>query len=402
VDVSDGLFTVQLDMGGAVFDGSDLWLQIGVTTNGGPGYALLSPRQKFTATPYAIKAIAAGDAASLWGYVPADFASDVHMHSGGDITSGTVLAARIDSTIARDSELTWGNLLGIPADIADGDQVGIVAETDPQVGTITSSYVPKWNGSALVTGSIYDNGNIGIGSTSPASKLQVAGSITMDVSTSDLVGLGFRKAGAQNWTIFTAPWLETDDLRIRNESGPVDIMVFDKTDNRVGIRTTSPQATLDVNGDLRVSGNITYGSTKTGYASIAAAAFHPSNNAFSYNNTGLWITPSSPASTWFYAGVSLPHGAVITSVQWDGYAIGEGSYAELKLSSQRIDGSEFADHAQCYWNGSSGSGELTDTTIAFATVDNSLYTYWLGLFMNESGGDCGGGGVIITYTYTTP
>ncbi|MBX7107430.1 MAG: hypothetical protein K1X61_02160 [Chitinophagales bacterium] len=32
------------------------------------------------------------------------------------------------------------------------------AETDPQVGTNTTNYVPKWNGSALVTGVLQDNG----------------------------------------------------------------------------------------------------------------------------------------------------------------------------------------------------------------------------------------------------
>lgn len=31
---------------------------------------------------------------------------------------------------------------------------GLIAETDPQVGLNTTNYVPKWDGSALVTGSI--------------------------------------------------------------------------------------------------------------------------------------------------------------------------------------------------------------------------------------------------------
>jgi len=42
-------------------------------------------------------------------------------------------------------------------------------ETDPQVGTNTSSFAPRWNGSALVTGIIYDNAtSIGIGTTTVA------------------------------------------------------------------------------------------------------------------------------------------------------------------------------------------------------------------------------------------
>ncbi len=58
IDVIDGYFTVELDFG-SVFDGNDVWLEIGVR----PGeledpnvYSVLSPRQEVTATPYAIYA----------------------------------------------------------------------------------------------------------------------------------------------------------------------------------------------------------------------------------------------------------------------------------------------------------------------------------------------------------
>ena len=50
-------------------------------------------------------------------------------------------------------------------------------ETDPQVGGNAANYVPKWNGSALVTGTIYDNGNIGIGVSGPTYKLDVSGNV---------------------------------------------------------------------------------------------------------------------------------------------------------------------------------------------------------------------------------
>jgi len=57
--VSDGLFSVALDFGPAVFNGSDLWLQIGVRTNGGAGFTLLAPMQPILPSPYAIMAGAA-------------------------------------------------------------------------------------------------------------------------------------------------------------------------------------------------------------------------------------------------------------------------------------------------------------------------------------------------------
>ncbi len=55
VEVTDGLFIVELDFG-AVFDGTDLWLEIEV------GSTVLSPRQHVTAAPQALFAATAGGA----------------------------------------------------------------------------------------------------------------------------------------------------------------------------------------------------------------------------------------------------------------------------------------------------------------------------------------------------
>ncbi len=66
VAVSNGLFTVSLDFGN-VFSGGDAWLLVAVQTNGGSGFAALSPLQPITPTPYAIYAPTAGAAASVSG-----------------------------------------------------------------------------------------------------------------------------------------------------------------------------------------------------------------------------------------------------------------------------------------------------------------------------------------------
>ena len=68
--VSNGLFTVTLDPGAGVFAGADRWLEIAVRTNGGGAFASLTPRQKITATPYALFAGGAS-AAGLTGTLPA-------------------------------------------------------------------------------------------------------------------------------------------------------------------------------------------------------------------------------------------------------------------------------------------------------------------------------------------
>src|SRR5215469_10078827 len=56
VIVSNGLFTVAVDFGGAAWNGETNWLEIAVETNGSSPFTKLSPRQQITPTPYAITA----------------------------------------------------------------------------------------------------------------------------------------------------------------------------------------------------------------------------------------------------------------------------------------------------------------------------------------------------------
>jgi len=72
----------------------------------------------------------------------------------------------------------WTELSGIPESLLDGDQIGLSEETDPQVGSNELNRIPKWNGSALASSSSINEdaaGNVGIGTNSPESKLDVAG-----------------------------------------------------------------------------------------------------------------------------------------------------------------------------------------------------------------------------------
>jgi hypothetical protein len=64
VQVQSGIFTVMLDFGAGVFDGSARWLEIGLRPSGSTDpYILLSPRQPITAVPYAMVAAAGGGTA---------------------------------------------------------------------------------------------------------------------------------------------------------------------------------------------------------------------------------------------------------------------------------------------------------------------------------------------------
>ena len=98
VSVTNGLFTALLDFGTAAFDGTPRWLELEV------GGATLAPRQALTATPYALHASAAP-----WSGlrdVPADLAD-------GDQVGLTSVG--------------WSDVLTRPAGLDDGDQVGLTS-----------------------------------------------------------------------------------------------------------------------------------------------------------------------------------------------------------------------------------------------------------------------------------
>ena len=285
VSVTDGIYNVQL---GAVnpldlkfFSENAVYLEVNIFNSDTKEWETLSPRQQLTSTPYAFLA---ENAQMLGGKSSAAYSPAEHAHSGDDITSGTIGAAHIDAAIARDSEVTWTNLSGVPADLADGDQVGVTTETDPtitnpsvkdgvswnelsgiplgfadniddiglteetdpQVGGNTLNHVPKWNGNALTTGTIFDNGRVGIGTTSPIDKLSVyGGSISVDGAEGG-ASLRLRQNDTMMWTFLTAPWIGDNDLRIRNEGATGDVMTFDKETGNIGVGTTTPSAKLHI------------------------------------------------------------------------------------------------------------------------------------------------------------
>jgi uncharacterized repeat protein (TIGR01451 family) len=60
VQVTNGVFTVQLNFGQNQFNGSPRYLEIGIRPPGSPDpYTVLAPRQPITSTPYAIRSLAA-------------------------------------------------------------------------------------------------------------------------------------------------------------------------------------------------------------------------------------------------------------------------------------------------------------------------------------------------------
>ena len=86
--VSNGLFTVTLDFGGKPYgDGAPLWLQIGARTNGAASFSPLLPRQAVLPAPYAVYAETA-NATNLVGTVPTANLSGVALLTGANAFVG--------------------------------------------------------------------------------------------------------------------------------------------------------------------------------------------------------------------------------------------------------------------------------------------------------------------------
>ena len=146
VAVSNGLFTVKLDFGAGIFVGPARWLELGVRPEVTGTFAILSPRQSLTASPYAIFA---GTSASV---------------AGGSVVSGlNGLKDEVTLEAGPNVALTTnGNTLTIAAANGGGSSI--------------------W--SQLNNNAYYNLGNVGIGTSIPTAKLDVRGSLTLEAGSS--------------------------------------------------------------------------------------------------------------------------------------------------------------------------------------------------------------------------
>jgi hypothetical protein len=184
-----------------------------------------------------------------------------------DNTKDSILVACGDGTLAfrEASSLTTGG-----------------AETDPEVGANTTNQIPKWDGSALVSGTLTDtSGKIGIGASIPSQLLHIEGASGLSGATPVSILLNSSENGTwTNESIFAQLQFGNDDVSGAG-SGGVKAKIAAYLDNiggednglsfytstdgtsivegmrinhtgSLGIGTTSPSQKLDVNGKARI------------------------------------------------------------------------------------------------------------------------------------------------------
>ncbi len=202
VSVANGLFTVNLDFGAAVFPGDGRWLEIAVRSPAGAGgYTTLTPRQKLTATPYALglqlplagATTAAGSAFSITNQSTASTSVGVRGRIGGspsymwDIPAavrgesdfdGIVVGVHGAAMCGVLGQTTTGS--GVQGSAEGVGGIGLYGRSEETNGIgvfgvsyAANSFAGYFNGRGCFTG------DVGIGVDPPTTKLDVDGTVKM-------------------------------------------------------------------------------------------------------------------------------------------------------------------------------------------------------------------------------
>jgi hypothetical protein len=132
--VSNGLFTVSLDFGTGVFNGTTYYLELAVSTNGAGVYDTLAPRQQLTPLPYAEYAEGAASVAPTGTVPDTALSGNVALRNVGNSFTGnqTVMGGNVGiGTTTPTANLQVANSSGVGVFVGNRSPFGYAAfETD--------------------------------------------------------------------------------------------------------------------------------------------------------------------------------------------------------------------------------------------------------------------------------
>ncbi|MFH1279590.1 MAG: hypothetical protein ABIK65_14580 [Candidatus Eisenbacteria bacterium] len=289
-----------------------------------------------------------------------DLDFDVPYWLGVEIEGGGELAPRMELSggpyafraAVSDSAagVLWSNILEIPAGFADGvDDVG--------AGSGDGHSLDAADGDPVDAVYVDDEGNVGIGTTTPGQKLEIRdGSITIAQHWDNV--LRTRQDGKYYQLIGTYGGFNPDVVHIaaynatNHESlSTVGVCIggfegngiyVDIPNGRTGIGTSTPSAKLDVNGSIKTTGFQMTSSPGNGYVLMSdadgAASWQPSPG-------GVGGGGSSGTIPIWTGSTTLGNSSIFTG--WGNYGIGTVSDStSFTVREVYIDGDPFprADH----------------------------------------------------------
>jgi hypothetical protein len=239
---------------------------------------------------------------------------------------------------------------------------------------LTTNYIPKWGGSIFNNSLIYDTGtNVGIGTTSPAWNLEVAGTRpSFDISDFSA------GTNLKHWLLSSEGgnfYLGTSSDSYATTSLP-SLSILGTT-NSVGIASTSPYLTLGVGGAVAAT---YYNADATTSTSTFAGGVNIGNGSISYDwNSGTTTIGYLEAGNMNFAAdsgniswIDLPVTAASASGVQNSYSASINGYPLLTLSA-------LAD----------GNGDIIATSTAIGigtTTPAAMLDIYAGSFTTTSSG----------------
>jgi hypothetical protein len=318
VAVTGGIFTVQLDFGANVFPGGSRFLEISVRPASVGAFTVLSPRQPISSTPYGIRTLSAStadtatNATQLGGVVASQYVTTTN-GATNFIQNATTQQAGANFNISGNGTLGGGMNIdqanGNNGTVATGNSLtfgfgsgeGIASKRNSAGNQFGLDFYTQFANRMSIT----SGGNVGIGTTNPATQLHATGRITTGQDFSSAGAITFRPPdGYAYFHIDNGPGggRPTGRLRFSGGVNPGDneFMSILQSGN-VGIGTTAPLAKLDTRGDVFVGLTAVPDNTTTPGNNIYVAddGGGDSNNSYridAYNNNLYFVARSGNAS----------------------------------------------------------------------------------------------------------
>lgn len=208
-----------------------------------------------------------------------------------------------------------------------------------------------------------DAGQVGIGTTAPASVLHLRNNGTE---------IGLKMKVNRSWT---AELRQTDSSYLSLINGGSERLTI-KYDGKVGIGRTEPTQRLDVNGNIKVAGEVMIPPT-TRYLMLSAADMVPKESSMEvYRGLGDVVSFFTPPGqdTILYAPVHLPDGAEVTELRAFLFDNAPDQDAYVWLEKNGRSGGVLT-LAILRTQGTPGTIELVDDTIESPVIDNSSNAY---------------------------